>query len=234
MTLCRRKFHAGQRSKRTNGERGALLLALRLYGRLRHTSCTLRGLPSRAVSKDKLSGQALRPVALPIGQFPTPLHEMPWLSARLGRRVLVKRDDLSGLALGGNKARKLAYLVADALDSGCDTLVANGFLQSNNAVQVAAAAVRFGLKAVLCLDGATPNVARGNVLLGALYGAELVFFQWPADAGKLPSPRLWWRCTYRAARPMCCRPAARQRSAFAASSRPWPRHASSSTHWEPR
>lgn len=116
-----------------------------------------------------------RPVGLPIGQFPTPIHELPWLSTRVGRRVLVKRDDLSGLALGGNKARKLAYLVADALDTGCDTLVANGFIQSNNAVQAAAAAVRFGLKAVLCLDGMTPNVGRGNVLLSEFYGATMLF-----------------------------------------------------------
>ncbi len=115
------------------------------------------------------------PDRLPIGQFPTPVHELPWLSTQVGRRVIAKRDDLSGLALGGNKARKLAYLVADARDRGCDTLVATGFLQSNNCVQAAAAAVRYGLDAVLCLDGAQPNAARGNVLLGELYGATLHF-----------------------------------------------------------
>ena len=88
------------------------------------------------------------PDRLPIGQFPTPVHELPWLSTQVGRRVIAKRDDLSGLALGGNKARKLAYLVADARDRGCATLVATGFLQSNNCVQAAAAAVRYGLDAV--------------------------------------------------------------------------------------
>lgn len=115
------------------------------------------------------------PDELPIGQFPTPIHELPWLSTQIGRRVIAKRDDLSGLALGGNKARKLGYLVADAIERECDTLVATGFLQSNNCVQAAAAAVRYGLDAVLCLDGLRPNTARGNVLLGNFYGATLHF-----------------------------------------------------------
>lgn len=114
-----------------------------------------------------------RPV--PVGQYPTPLHELPWLSNRIGRRVFVKRDDLSGLALGGNKARKLGYLIADAQARGCDTLISVGFVQSNNVVQAAAAATRFGLKSIVCLHGERPRIARGNVRLGEIYGVEFVF-----------------------------------------------------------
>jgi len=151
----------------------ALVSALWAGRGLRHISCFVVAPARRLEGADLVTTQ--RPARLPIGQFPTPIHELPWLTGLIGRRVLAKRDDLSGLALGGNKARKLAYLVADALDTGCDTLVATGFLQSNNAVQAAAAAARFGLDAVLCLDGATPNVARGNIVLGELYGATMLF-----------------------------------------------------------
>ncbi|MEE9420628.1 MAG: pyridoxal-phosphate dependent enzyme, partial [Desulfatiglandaceae bacterium] len=78
---------------------------------------------------------------LALGHWPTPLHELPCLSAALGGpRIFIKRDDLTGLALGGNKCRKLEYVLADARQRGVDTLITSGSSQSNFALQMAAAA----------------------------------------------------------------------------------------------
>jgi len=112
---------------------------------------------------------------VPTGVFPTPLQKLPRLSEELRREIWVKRDDLSGLALGGNKARKLQFLIADALDLQADTMVATGYVQSNNVVQTAAAARRYGLHAVLALTGKQPNSLRGNLVLADYFGAEIVF-----------------------------------------------------------
>jgi D-cysteine desulfhydrase len=87
----------------------------------------------------------------------------------------MKRDDLSGVALGGNKARKLQFLIADALASHCDVVVATGYVQSNNVVQTAAAACAYGLRSVLVLTGHAPTSLRGNLLLADLLGAKIVF-----------------------------------------------------------
>lgn len=109
---------------------------------------------------------------------PTPLEPLRRLSEHLGGpTIYVKRDDCTGLALGGNKARKLEFLVADALAQGCDTLVTIGGLQSNHCRQTAAAAAKFGLACELIL----PHLSRfksatyetsGNVLLDQLLGAK--------------------------------------------------------------
>src|SRR5688572_5713030 len=83
----------------------------------------------------------------PIAQLPTPLHPLDRLRQELGAecpRLLIKRDDMTGLALGGNKARKLEYLFADARAQGCDTLITCGAAQSNHALQTSAASGRFG------------------------------------------------------------------------------------------
>ena len=109
---------------------------------------------------------------VPLAALPTPLQDAPRLARRLGlSRLLVKRDDLTGLAMGGNKARKLEFDLAPALEQGCDVLVTVGGTQSNHAVLTAAAARRLGLDVRLVLGG--PDVARrsGNLLLGTLYGA---------------------------------------------------------------
>jgi len=108
-------------------------------------------------------------------QAPTPLDAAPRLSAELGLRLLVKRDDLTGLALGGNKARKLEPLVADALVRGCDTLIATGGAQSNFARMTAAAAARCGLSCHLVLSGSAPDHATGNLVLDRLFGATIEF-----------------------------------------------------------
>ena len=106
---------------------------------------------------------------------PTPLDDAPRLSSELGVRVLVKRDDQTGLALGGNKARKLELLVADAIARGCDTLIATGGAQSNFARMAAAAAARSGLACHLVLSGREPEHDSGNLVLDRLFGATVEF-----------------------------------------------------------
>ncbi len=111
-----------------------------------------------------------------LGHLPTPLEELPRLTRALGGpRLLVKRDDLTGLASGGNKTRKLEFSVAEALRQGADTLVTLGAVQSNHARQTAAAAARCGLRCVLVLRGRAPTAATGNLLLDHLLGAQVIF-----------------------------------------------------------
>jgi D-cysteine desulfhydrase family pyridoxal phosphate-dependent enzyme len=111
---------------------------------------------------------------IPLAQLPTPLERMDRLSEQLGGpRILVKRDDLTGLALGGNKARKLEYLCAEAIAAGCDTLVTGGGHQSNHARMTAAAAARLGLDCHLAVGGHEPGTLSGNLLLDRLFGATL-------------------------------------------------------------
>jgi len=108
--------------------------------------------------------------------LPTPLDEAPRLTAALGGpRVLVKRDDLTGLALGGNKARKLELLAAQARHDGADVLVTGGGRQSNHARLTAAAANRLGIDCHLVLAGPRPDTPTGNLLLDGLMGATIEF-----------------------------------------------------------
>jgi len=108
---------------------------------------------------------------LPIALLPTPLQELERLRTLLGPqcpRLFIKRDDLTGLALGGNKSRKLEYLLADAKRLGADTVITCGAAQSNHALQTAAAARKFGFDVRCVLYGASPSpvaAKTGNVLL---------------------------------------------------------------------
>ena len=102
----------------------------------------------------------------PLGCWPTPVQPLERLSAHLGGpRLWVKRDDLSGLACGGTKTRKLEFLVGAALAEGCDTLLTAGAAQSNHCRQTAAAAARCGLGCHLLLGGEAPAELDGNLLL---------------------------------------------------------------------
>jgi len=120
-------------------------------------------------------------IALPRLKFadlPTQIHPLPRLAAALGGpRLLVKRDDQTGLAFGGNKTRKLELLVAEAQANAARTLVTAGAVQSNHCRQTAAAAARFGLDCILVLSGQEPSISSGNLLLDQLFGAELVYVQ---------------------------------------------------------
>src|SRR6266545_4202490 len=105
----------------------------------------------------------------PLAHLPTPIEKLPRLSRTLGGpELLIKRDDQTGLALGGNKARKLEFLVGQALEQRADTLVTAGGAQSNHCRQTAAAAAKAGLNCELILNGKKPDVPNGNLLLDEL------------------------------------------------------------------
>jgi len=113
-----------------------------------------------------------------LAHLPTPLEPAPRLGEALGLRLFVKRDDATGLAGGGNKTRKLEFLVGAALAEGCDTLVTQGAVQSNHVRQTAAAAARLGLACEIILEARTGSKAAdyngsGNVLLDRLLGAAI-------------------------------------------------------------
>src|SRR5438067_12434350 len=115
---------------------------------------------------------------VPLAHLPTPLEPMDRLGQHLGMEpgaLWVKRDDMTGVAGGGNKARKLEYLCADALARGCDTLVTGGGVQSNHVRMTAAAANMLGLACTIVVAGERPDVATGNVVLDELLGPEIVW-----------------------------------------------------------
>lgn len=117
--------------------------------------------------------------------LPTPVEELPRLSAALGGpRIYIKRDDLTGLAFGGNKTRKLEYLMFHAKSEGADTVITTGAVQSNHCRQTAAAAAKLGMNCVLLLtikgkvsskNQTKEKFLSGNLLLDQLLGAELIW-----------------------------------------------------------
>ena len=119
--------------------------------------------------------------------LPTPLEPMTNLTKLLGGpNLYIKRDDCTGLATGGNKTRKLEFLVGDALAKGADTLVTLGAVQSNHVRQTAAAACRYGLKCEALLERRVPDVDQrydetGNVLFDRMFGAKLDYLPAGAD-----------------------------------------------------
>ncbi|MGD2155453.1 MAG: D-cysteine desulfhydrase family protein [Anaerolineales bacterium] len=111
-----------------------------------------------------------------IAHLPTPVEALPKLTLALGGpKLFVKRDDQTGLAFGGNKTRKLEYLIAEAQAHGAKTLITSGAVQSNHCRQTAAAAAKFGLRCILVLSGQIPNFPSANLLLDHLFGAEIVW-----------------------------------------------------------
>ena len=114
------------------------------------------------------------PARVSLGHWPTPIEKLERLSHHLGGpEIWVKRDDQSGLATGGNKARKLEFLFADALAQKCDHVVTLGGPQSNHVRQTAAAAAQLGVGCSLVLRGNAPAQRLGNVLLDELLGAKI-------------------------------------------------------------
>lgn len=113
-----------------------------------------------------------------LAHLPTPLEPLPRLSEELGLDLWIKRDDCTGLAGGGNKTRKLEFLLGAAFEADADTLVTQGAVQSNHVRQTAAAAAAHGLACEIILEErtgskATDYVGNGNVLLDRLFGAKL-------------------------------------------------------------
>ncbi|NIS80680.1 MAG: pyridoxal-phosphate dependent enzyme [Anaerolineales bacterium] len=108
--------------------------------------------------------------------LPTPVEPLSRLSAEFkGSRIWIKRDDQTGLAFGGNKTRKLEFLIAEAQAHGARTLITRGAAQSNHCRQTAAAAARFGFDCVLVLNGSPSELKIGNLLLDHLFNAEIVW-----------------------------------------------------------
>lgn len=110
---------------------------------------------------------------IPLAALPTPLEPAPNLSAALGINLMVKRDDLTGLAMGGNKARKLEYLIADAVAENATLLLVTAAAQSNFCRMAAAAARRVGMRVGLLLRGTPDNPVQGNLLLDHMLGADI-------------------------------------------------------------
>ena len=108
-----------------------------------------------------------------LGVFPTPFYRLDRLSEQYGRGIWIKRDDLCGVALGGNKVRKLEFVLAEALDQGCDTVFTTGGAQSNHAALTAACAARLGMKCILLLKRRGVTEHRGNLVLDDIFGAEV-------------------------------------------------------------
>jgi len=112
---------------------------------------------------------------LNFAHLPTLIEELPRLTETLGGpRILVKRDDQTGLAFGGNKTRKLEFLVAEAREQGAKMLISAGAIQSNHCRQTVAAAARFGFDCTLILTGERPKQASANFLLDQLFGAKII------------------------------------------------------------
>lgn len=112
---------------------------------------------------------------MPLAQLPTPLERMNRLSDEWGVHLFVKRDDLTGSALSGNKVRKLEYLFAEAKAKGCDTIISCGAVTSNHARATAVAARIAGFQCRLVLAGDPPEAPTGNLQLDLLAGAEIVY-----------------------------------------------------------
>jgi D-cysteine desulfhydrase len=109
-----------------------------------------------------------------LGYLPTPLSPLKRFSQQLhGPEIWVKRDDLTGLAFGGNKTRKLEYIIGDAIEKGADCLITAGAIQSNHCRQTAAAAAYLGMDCHLLLGGEEHTVKNGNLLLDQLLGAYI-------------------------------------------------------------
>ncbi|HWM87589.1 MAG TPA: D-cysteine desulfhydrase family protein [Kofleriaceae bacterium] len=118
------------------------------------------------------------PDRVSLARLPTPLERLERTGARLGIELLVKRDDLTGAELSGNKVRKLEFLLGEARATGCDTVITCGGQQSNHCRATALASARLGMRSHLVLrtaDPARPPAATGNILLDRMAGADI---QW--------------------------------------------------------
>ena len=113
------------------------------------------------------------PEKLSLGVFPTPIHKLENLSRALGIQLYIKRDDMTGLALGGNKVRKLEYLLYEAQQQGAQVVFTTGGAQSNHAMLTAAACRKLGMEPILILKNKGVTARQGNQLLEHLMGVDV-------------------------------------------------------------
>jgi 1-aminocyclopropane-1-carboxylate deaminase/D-cysteine desulfhydrase-like pyridoxal-dependent ACC family enzyme len=135
-------------------------------------------MPAPVLSPSELRAAAEKLPRVGLAHLPTPLEEAPRFAAKIGGgvRVFVKRDDCTGLVLGGNKARHNEFLLGDALAEGCDLFVWGALVQSNNCRQTAAACAKLGIECRLYLSRAHQKTEpQGNLLLDYLVGAKVEF-----------------------------------------------------------
>ena len=109
---------------------------------------------------------------IPFAILPTPVYKLEGLSKEYGKNIYIKRDDMTGVALGGNKVRKLEFLLADARERGVDVVLTAGGPQSNHAMLTAACAAKIGMKAILVLKK-RGELTGGNLILDDIFGAEV-------------------------------------------------------------
>ena len=112
--------------------------------------------------------------SVPLALLPTPLYKLENLSRETGKNIYIKRDDMTGVALGGNKVRKLEFLLADARAKGADVVLTAGGPQSNHAMLTAACAAKLGMSAILVLKK-RGVLSGGNLILDEIFGAEVRF-----------------------------------------------------------
>ena len=137
----------------------------------------------RALSGDEIRARVSRLPRIPLALLPTPLEEAPRLAAELGiGRLFIKRDDLTGLAFGGNKTRNLEFRMAEAVDQETEVFIAGLEAQSNSARQTTAAANRLGMRTILVLHTERDWHWQGNLLVDRLLGADVRFVTSPDPA----------------------------------------------------
>ena len=136
-------------------------------------------MPTQDVIQERLE----RYPRVPLAEYPTPLENLPHLSVELGREIYIKRDDGIGPGLGGNKTRKLEYLLAEARQRGARKVVTFGGLQSNHARITAAAACKLDLESHLFYFEPRPKTMAGNLLLNQLCGAHMHFIPFGGGGG---------------------------------------------------
>ena len=108
-----------------------------------------------------------------IANLPTQINKLNNLSKKYGKNIYIKRDDMTGTEISGNKIRKLEYILAKALDEGIDTLITAGGIQSNHARATAAVCAMYGLNCELVLRGKRPSEVEGNFWLDHIFGAKI-------------------------------------------------------------
>src|SRR5207245_10342499 len=172
-------------TRRRGGENGVIVPTCRSIVGIVRVSQTDR---TMQIDRRPLSDRLAVFPRLGLANLPTPLEPMTRLTAHLGGpRLWVKREDATGLGFGGNKLRKLDYVLHEALSSGADTIVSGGVVQSNSQRQVAAAAARLGLACHLAvyhgrLEPPSAEYEKtGNALLNRLFGATLHDVPWDGD-----------------------------------------------------
>ncbi len=129
---------------------------------------------AHVLTQDELAAKLDEQPRVALGTFPTPLDACPRLSEAVGGPpIYIKRDDLTGLALGGNKTRNLEFQIGSAVAQGCDSVVAGADTQSNQCRQASAACAKVGLDCFLVLSGGLHNDVQGNLLLDHIFGANV-------------------------------------------------------------